>query len=127
MTKRRVPRAFKLFRIAAQVREMVGILALALHHDEQAVLTPVELTLAEGSPTKTHVLNLLHRLVDGPSVWCAGTRRSGNRPQDIQAHGAQHAEQANTSRLPVIRLTENARAFGVSSRLPGATFPQPVR
>jgi hypothetical protein len=42
-------------------REMVDILALVLHHDEQAVLTAVELALAEGVPTKTHVLNLLHR------------------------------------------------------------------
>ncbi|SON58418.1 Transposase (plasmid) [Hartmannibacter diazotrophicus] len=46
-------------------REMVDILALVLHHDEQAVLTAVELALVEGVPTKTHVLNILHRLVDG--------------------------------------------------------------
>jgi hypothetical protein len=46
-------------------REMVDILALVLHHDEQAVLTAVELALADGVPAKTHVLNLLHRLVDG--------------------------------------------------------------
>ncbi|GHE66584.1 hypothetical protein GCM10019059_28000 [Camelimonas fluminis] len=46
-------------------REMVDILALVLHHDEQAVLTAVELALAGGGPTKTHVLNLLHRLIDG--------------------------------------------------------------
>ena len=49
-------------------REMVDVLALVLHHDEQAVLTAVELALAEGVPTKTHVLNLLHRLVDGKVV-----------------------------------------------------------
>ena len=41
-------------------REMVDILALVLHHDEQAVLTAVELALAEGVATKTHVLNILH-------------------------------------------------------------------
>jgi hypothetical protein len=46
-------------------REMVDILALVLHHDEQAVLTAVELALADAVPAKTHVLNLLHRLVDG--------------------------------------------------------------
>ena len=46
-------------------REMVNILTLVLHHDEQAVLTAVKLALAEGVATKTHVLNLLHRLVDG--------------------------------------------------------------
>ncbi len=38
-------------------REMVDILALVLQHDEQAVLTAVELALEEGVPTKTHVLN----------------------------------------------------------------------
>ena len=47
---------------------MTDILALVLHHDEQAVLTAVELALAEGVPTKTHVLNLLHRLVDGKAL-----------------------------------------------------------
>lgn len=36
-------------------REMVDVLALVLHHDEQAVLTAVELALAEGVATKTHV------------------------------------------------------------------------
>jgi transposase len=46
-------------------REMVEILALVLHHDEQAVLCAVEMALAAGVPTKTHILNLLHRLVDG--------------------------------------------------------------
>ena len=46
-------------------REMVEILALVLQHDEQAVLTAVELALEAGAPTKTHILNLLHRLVDG--------------------------------------------------------------
>jgi transposase len=48
-------------------REMVEILALVLHHDEQAVLTAVELALEAGVPTKTHVLNVLHRLLDGKS------------------------------------------------------------
>ena len=47
---------------------MVDILALVLHHDEQAVLNAVEMALAAGVPTKTHVLNLLHRLVDGKVV-----------------------------------------------------------
>ena len=46
-------------------REMVDILALVLQHDEQAVLVAVEMALEAGVPTKTHVLNLLHRLVDG--------------------------------------------------------------
>ena len=49
-------------------REMVEILALVLQHDEQAVLTAVELALEAGAPTKTHILNLLHRLVDGKPI-----------------------------------------------------------
>ncbi len=47
---------------------MVDILSLVLHHDEQAVLCAVELALEAGVPTKTHVLNLLHRLVDGTPI-----------------------------------------------------------
>ena len=45
-------------------REMVDILSLVLRHDEDAVLCAVELALDAGVPTKTHVLNLLHRLID---------------------------------------------------------------
>lgn len=48
-------------------REMVEILALVLQHDEQAVLCAVELALSDGAPSKTHILNLLHRLIDGKS------------------------------------------------------------
>ena len=44
---------------------MVEILSLVLQHDEQAVLVAVELALQAGVPTKTHILNLLHRLTDG--------------------------------------------------------------
>jgi hypothetical protein len=46
-------------------REMVEILSLVLHHDEQAVLCAVELALEAGVPTKTHILNIRHRLLDG--------------------------------------------------------------
>ena len=49
-------------------REMVEILALVLHHDEKAVLTAVELALEAGVASKTHVLNVLHRLLDGKPV-----------------------------------------------------------
>ncbi len=49
-------------------REMADILALVLHHDEQAVLVAVEMALAEGVAPKTHVLNLLHRLIDGKTT-----------------------------------------------------------
>ena len=49
-------------------REMVEILALVLQHDEQAVLTAVELALEARAPTKTHILNVLHRLIDGKPI-----------------------------------------------------------
>ncbi len=66
-------------------REMVEILALVLHHDEQAVLTAVELALEAGVPTKTHVLNVLHRLLDGkppaPVVTAPQALRLVNEPQ----------------------------------------------
>ena len=71
-------------------REVVDILALVLHHDEQAVLTAVELALAEGVPTKTHVLNLLNllnllnRLVDGKVI--------GGPPLDTPQALALHRE-----------------------------------
>ena len=38
---------------------------MATADDEQAVLCAVEVALDAGVPTKTHILNLLHRLVDG--------------------------------------------------------------
>ncbi|MFC3312925.1 IS21 family transposase [Falsigemmobacter intermedius] len=63
------PKAFRqlqehLLRKPGGDREMVDILSLVMHHDEQAVLAAVEQALAEGVPTKTHVLNILHRIVD---------------------------------------------------------------
>ena len=65
-----LPEGFKRLRHALEKRpggdrEMVEILSLVLHHDEQAVLTAVELALESGAPSKTHVLNLLGRLLDG--------------------------------------------------------------
>ena len=77
-------------------REMVDILALVLHHDEQAVLTAVELALTEGVPTKTHVLNLLHRLIDGKMV--------GGPPLDTPQALALHREpKANVERYDGLR------------------------
>ena len=65
-----MPEAFRklqaeLLRRPGGDREMVDVLALVLQHDEQAVLCAVELALEAGVATKTHVLNLLHRLTDG--------------------------------------------------------------
>lgn len=77
-------------------REMVDILALVLQHDEQAVLTAVELALAEGVPTKTHVLNLLHRLVDGKVI--------NSPPLDTpQALTLQREPKANVERYDALR------------------------
>ena len=77
-------------------REMVDILALVLQHDEQAVLTAVELSLSEGVPTKTHVLNLLHRLVDGKVI--------GGPPLDTPQALALHREpRANVERYDGLR------------------------
>lgn len=64
-----LPEGFKRLRTALLKhpggdREMVEILSLVLHHDEQAVLTAVELTLESGAPSKTHILNLLGRLLE---------------------------------------------------------------
>jgi len=68
-----MPEAFR--RLQAQLlqrpggdREMVEILALVLQHDEGAVLCAVELALEGGVATKTHVLNVLHRLTDGTNT-----------------------------------------------------------
>ena len=47
-------------------REMVEILALVLHHDEQAVLDAVEQALDAGVHSKQHVLNVLSRLLEAP-------------------------------------------------------------
>jgi hypothetical protein len=57
-------------------REMVEILALVLQHDEQAVLCAVELALEAGVPTKTHILNILHRLTDGKAISTPPDRRA---------------------------------------------------
>jgi hypothetical protein len=45
---------------------MVEVLALVLHHDEQAVLCAVELALEAGAVSKQHVLNVLSRLLEAP-------------------------------------------------------------
>lgn len=77
-------------------REMVDILALVLQHDEHAVLTAVELALTEGVPTKTHVLNLLHRLIDGKVI--------GGPPLDTLQGLALHLEpEANVERYDGLR------------------------
>jgi len=72
-------------------REMVEILALVLHHDEQAVLVAVELALEDGVPSKTHILNRLHRLVDGktppPAITAPQALTLSNEPRaDVERY-----------------------------------------
>ena len=47
-------------------REMVDILALVLHHDEQLLEQAIETALKSGKASKQHVLNCLNRLLDIP-------------------------------------------------------------
>lgn len=68
-----MPAAFRslqqhLLKMPGGNREMVEILALVLQHDEKIVLAAVDMALKAGVPTKTHILNLLHRLLDGRPV-----------------------------------------------------------
>ena len=72
-------------------REMVEILALVLQHDEQAVLTAVELALESGVPTKTHILNLLHRLVDGKPTMRPYDKGAPGSDADHRAAGQHRA------------------------------------
>ena len=83
-------------------REMVEILALVLQHEEQAVLSAVEMALETGVPTKTHVLNLLHRLVDGKSV----TPPTVDAPQAL---ALTNEPKANVERYDALRKTAGAR------------------
>ena len=80
-------------------REMVEILALVLQHDEQAVLSAVELALEAGVPTKTHVLNLLHRLIDGKDD-------HARRIDAPQALALRREPQANVDRYDELRRKE---------------------
>jgi len=75
---------------------MVDILALVLHHDEQAVLVAVEMALSEGVPTKTHVLNLMHRLIDRKTT-------DGPNITTPQALALSHEPKANVERYDGLR------------------------
>ena len=75
---------------------MVDILALVLQHDEQAVLIAVEIALDAGVPTKTHVLNLLHRLIDGKTI-------DGPTLDTPQALIPKHEPRANVERYDGLR------------------------
>jgi hypothetical protein len=83
-------------------REMVDILSLVLHHDENAVLRAVELALEAGVPTKTHILNLLHRLIDPKQ-----TDHPEIDPPDALA--LETAPKANVDRYDDLRQTGEKR------------------
>jgi transposase len=83
-------------------REMVEILALVLQHDEQAVLCAVEMALSGGVPTKTHVLNLLHRLLDGK----ASSASPVNTPPAL---ALTKEPQADVERYDALRASADAR------------------
>jgi len=102
-----MPAAFKtlqdlMLRKPGGDREMVDILSLVLQHDEQMVLRSVEMALEAGVPTKTHVLNLLHRLVD---------RKATDHPEvdPPDALSLQNAPQANVDRYDDLRDQEDER------------------
>jgi hypothetical protein len=82
---------------------MVEILALVLQHDEQAVLCAVEMALDAGIPTKTHILNLLHRLTDGKT----GIVMPIDAPQALNL---QREPKANVARYDALRRKEATRA-----------------
>ena len=115
----------KILRRPGGDREMVEILALVLHHDEQAVLKAVEQALAEGVPTKTHVLNILHRLIDGKTT-------GGPDIDTPQALILRREPKANVERydpLPGSRQEPRSTLQAVRARqpVPGATEVDGVR
>jgi len=78
---------------------MVEILALVLHHDEQAVLAAVELALESGAASKQHIVNVLGRLLEPPM------------PAPIDAPQALKLAiepQANVGRYDGLRSTDHA-------------------
>ena len=89
-------------------REMVEILAFVLQHDEQAVLCGVELALEAGVPTKTHILNILHRLLNGKPISVAAI----DAPQALSLR---HEPKANVARYDTLRRKEAARASDPAS------------
>ncbi len=80
-------------------REMVEILSLVLHHDEEAVLCAVELALESGVVSKEHVLNLLSRLLeaDAPAPIDTPTPPDAARG----ARGQRHSLRSPARRRPM--------------------------
>ena len=66
------------------------------------MLTAVELALEAGAPTKTHILNLLHRLVDGKPIDMPPIKAP-------QALALTTEPQANVERYDALRKVREAR------------------
>ena len=71
-------------------------------HDEQVVLTAVEMALQAGVQTKVHTLNLLHRLVDGKPL-------SAPVVDAPQALSLAKEPQANVERYDALRQVREVR------------------
>jgi hypothetical protein len=81
-------------------RQMVEILSLVLHHDEQAVLCAVELALQSGVVSKEHVLNLLNRLIaaDAPPPAEIPARLTLRQEPVANVHRYDHLREAGHAR-----------------------------
>ncbi len=73
-----------------------------LHHDEQVAVRAVELALDQGVATKTHVLNLLHRLIDGKTN--DGKTNEGPDVDTPQALTLLREPKANVERYDGLRV-----------------------
>ena len=96
-----LPEAFRrlqaaLLKQSGGPRAMVDVLVLVLQDDEVLVLSAVERALEASVPTKMHVVNILHRSLDGkvetpPPVrapqstrCCAGSAGGGRESPDAR-------------------------------------------
>ena len=73
-----------------------------MYRCQQAVLTAVEMALQAGVPTKVHVLNLLHRLVDGKPI-------AASVVDAPQALSLAKEPQANVERYDALRQAREVR------------------
>jgi hypothetical protein len=87
---------------------------LVLQRDKQAVLTSVELALEAGAPTKTNILNFLHRPIDGKPI---------NR--DVEAFASRSDLMADQVVFTIFSFTPSdcARLIAMSTSMP-STFPE---
>jgi hypothetical protein len=111
-------------------REMVEILSLVLQHDEQAVLVAVEMALQAGVPTKTHILNLLHRLTDGtasqvPPIEAPQALTLAQEPKANVARYDKPAPQARRAPCVMIRRLPPSPSCCAASKCTAWRKPRP--